>query len=105
MKAHPHFDRSRIPRFMLQAALRVERGLQRIARRVERGAERIADDLEDVTVVRLDRFAQNRVMTGEECRQLTGKLLRQRRAALDVREEKCDGSRGEMIDGLTPKRI
>ena len=33
VNAHPHFDRSRIPRFVLQAALRVERGIERIAAR------------------------------------------------------------------------
>ncbi len=47
---------------MLRAASRAER----ILSSVERRAKDFADDLEDVPVVRLDRFVQNGVMSREE---------------------------------------
>src|SRR5512143_3983012 len=84
MKAHPHFDRSRIPRFVLQAALRSQRRVKRIARRVERGAECIARDLKDMSVVARDGLMQDSVMPREEGRQFSRELLCQRGAALDV---------------------
>ena len=94
VQPHAHFDRSRMPRFVLQAALCIERGVERIAGRVERGAKGIADDLEDMAVVRLDRFMQNRMMAREEGGQFGRILLRQRGAALDVGEEEGDGAGG-----------
>ena len=69
MQTHAHFDECWMPRFVLQAALRLERGIERLTRRVESGAKGIADDLEDVAVMRLDRFMQNRMMACEEGRQ------------------------------------
>ena len=86
-----------MPRFVLQAALRVERGLERIARRVERGAECIARDLKHMSVVARDGLMQDGVMAREEGRQFGGNLLRQRGAALDVGEEKGDGAGRQVI--------
>jgi hypothetical protein len=77
---------------VLQAALCLKRGLERIACRVERRAERIAGDLKDVSVVHLDRLMQNGMMPREEGGQFGRELLRQRGAALDVREEESDGA-------------
>jgi hypothetical protein len=92
MNAHPHFDWSRVPGFMLQGVLRIERGLERIAGSVKGRAEGIARDLKDVPVVCLNGLMQDFVMPREEDWQFGRILLRQRGAALDVGEKKCDGA-------------
>jgi len=102
MQTHAHFDRCGLPRFVLQAALDFECGFEGIIRRVERRTEGITDDLEDVAVLRLDRFAQNCVMVCEEGWQLGGELLRQRGAAFNVGEQKGDGAGGQFSHQISP---
>ena len=82
---------------MLQSALCVERGLEGICGCMKRRAKGVADDLKDVAVMRLNSLMQNRVMPREESRHLSGELLRQRSAALDVGEEKGDGAAGQVL--------
>ena len=55
-----------MPRFVLQAALCLERGLERIACRVERGAECIPRDLKHMSVVARDGRMQDGMMAREE---------------------------------------
>jgi polyhydroxyalkanoate synthesis regulator phasin len=100
MKAHPHLHRSRVPGFLLQAALRIQRGLQRIAGGAKGRAKGVADDSKDMALMRLNGVLQDGVMAREEGRQFGRELLRQSGAALDVGEEKGDGASGKRAHQL-----
>ena len=65
MQAHPHAHGADIaPAFLVQRALRAQRGSQRIAGLFERRAESVAQDLEHVAPVSAYRALQQRVMAG-----------------------------------------
>ena len=67
MQAHAHAQAAREtrPRFRVQRNLRVDRGGNRILDARERGAEAVARDREHVSVARVDRRAEQVVVTAE----------------------------------------
>src|SRR5262245_41008437 len=72
MNTHAHLDRSRVPCFVLQAALRGERGAECVAGRMEGGTKGVTDDAEDLAIMYFNGLAQNGVMPCEERRQGVG---------------------------------
>jgi hypothetical protein len=72
--------------------------------RGEGGAELIADRLEDVPLVGFDGLAQDGVVVGEGALHGLGVLLPEPGAALDVGEEKGDGTGGQLGRCRPPPR-
>jgi hypothetical protein len=96
---HPHPKPRHFP---LQHPLRLDRRLHRVRGGTKHGAELIADGLEDVTVVRDDGRAEQRVVAGEGIPHRGGLLFPEAGAALDVGEEKGDGAGRDLTHVLFP---
>jgi hypothetical protein len=96
-----------IPRLRLEHASDRQRRRQRVRGSRESAAYGIADGLEDLAVVRLDRFSKQRVVGGECGRHRLRVLLPQRRAAFDIRKKEGDrpaGSGERPLDRLRRQR-
>ncbi len=106
VERHAHRDGDgRGPWLRDQRALRRSCGRERIGRAGECGAERIADRLEDVSVVRGDHFAHQRVVTGECDPHLRGKAVPQAGAAVDVREQERHGPARKRAHARAPCQV
>ena len=73
-----------------KGALRSERGRHRVFGTPERGAKRVADRLEDVTAVRVDRRAHQRIVPAHRVLHRSAVTFSALRTALDVGEHEGD---------------
>ena len=89
---HADANRRLAPRLAGEGVLGGQRSAHARRDGVKGGAERVAHDLENVAAVRLDRDPQDLVMPGERDPHRLGVPLPEPRAALDVGEEKGDGT-------------
>ena len=90
VQGHPRLDGHLAPGVCRQRALRGKTRRERVGRDRKRRMRTIAGRLDEITIVRLDGFAQDRIVM-RECL-LHRRVLRlpQPRAALDVGEQECD---------------
>jgi len=89
-------ERRLTPRFGLQRALCRDREGQRVKRSRVCDTESITDHLEHVAAVRLEGFAQNRVMSLAACFPAIGVQLCLFGAAFDIGKQEGDGTRREI---------
>jgi hypothetical protein len=95
--AHSDTQRTSVqPRSGAERTLRTSRCLHRVHRVCERGMDAIPSRLHDVTTVRLDRCAQDLVVTRQRRLHRLGMLLPQTRRTFKIGEQEGDRPRRQL---------